>query len=94
MRTRNVVLTDRQDGLIDDLVREGRFQNASEVLRRGVTLVEQEEQLRVAKLEALRAAVEVGWADAEAGRLESFDDVKALRDRIADIGRRARARVR
>ena len=45
MPTRNVVLTDRQEKLVDELVGSGRYQNASEVLREGLRLVEQ----RVAK---------------------------------------------
>ncbi|MDJ1008745.1 MAG: type II toxin-antitoxin system ParD family antitoxin [Paracoccaceae bacterium] len=43
MPTRNVVLTDHQSALIDRLVAEGRYQNASEALREGVRLLEAEE---------------------------------------------------
>ncbi|MFO1174034.1 MAG: type II toxin-antitoxin system ParD family antitoxin [Paracoccaceae bacterium] len=43
MPTRNVVLTDHQSALIDDLVASGRYQNASEVLRAGLRLLEREE---------------------------------------------------
>jgi len=41
--TRNVVLTERQADLIETLVESGRYQNASEVLRDGLRLVEQRE---------------------------------------------------
>ena len=41
--TRNVVLTERQDELIDTLVKTGRYQNASEVMREGLRLIEQRE---------------------------------------------------
>lgn len=43
MATRNVVLTDTQTDLVDRLVTSGRFQNASEVLRAGLWLLEREE---------------------------------------------------
>jgi antitoxin ParD1/3/4 len=43
MPTRNVVLTERQEELIEALVKSGRYQNASEVLRDGLRLVEQRE---------------------------------------------------
>ena len=43
MPTRNVVLTDHQSALIDGLVASGRYQNASEVLRAGMRLLEQKE---------------------------------------------------
>jgi antitoxin ParD1/3/4 len=38
MPTRNVVLTERQEELIEALVKSGRYQNASEVLRDGLPL--------------------------------------------------------
>jgi putative addiction module CopG family antidote len=38
--TRNVVLTPQQSALVDGLVASGRFQNASEVLRAGLRLLE------------------------------------------------------
>lgn len=93
MATRNVVLTDHQQDLIETLVRTGRYQNASEVLREGLRLVEQREAEDAAKLEALRSAAEVGWRDLEAGR---YRDVTAdsLADYIDQLGTRASERVR
>jgi antitoxin ParD1/3/4 len=41
MPTRNVVLTDHQSALIEQLVTSGRYQNASEVLREGLRLIDQ-----------------------------------------------------
>lgn len=90
MPTRNVVLTDHQHELVEELVRSGRYQNASEVLRDGLRLVEQHEQEDAAKLQALRLAVEQGWADAADGR---YDDVagSGLEDFIGQLGLRAAA---
>src|SRR5690606_1919065 len=68
MPTRNVVLTDHQAELVDTLVRTGRYQNASEVLREGLRLVEQHAAEDAARLEALKKAAETGWNDIEAGR--------------------------
>src|SRR3954471_6548295 len=53
MPTRNVVITDHQAALVERLVAEGRYQNASEVLRDGLRLVEEREQDDAAKLEGL-----------------------------------------
>jgi antitoxin ParD1/3/4 len=69
MPTRNVVLTERQENLIDALVQSGRYQNASEVLREGLRLVENNEVEAATKLEALRTAVQVGVADFEQGAI-------------------------
>lgn len=43
MPTRNVVITDRRQQLVEPLVASGRYQNASEVLRDGLRLVEERE---------------------------------------------------
>lgn len=44
MPTRNVVLTDHQAHFVEQLVASGRYQNASEVLREGLRLVERRGQ--------------------------------------------------
>lgn len=92
MPTRNVVLSDHQHELVEELVRSGRYQNASEVLRDGLRLVEQHAQEDAAKLRALRAAAEQGWADAASGR---YDDVAEdeISDFIGQLGLKAAARV-
>jgi len=88
MPTRNVVITDHQAELIDRLVASGRYQNASEVLRDGLRLIEERERREDAKLEALRQAARVGWADVSAGRyVDVVDD--QLEDFVGQLGRRA-----
>ncbi len=72
MPTRNVVLTERQESLIETLVESGRYQNASEVLREGLRLIEQREAEDAAKLVALREAARAGMASIEAGRYREF----------------------
>lgn len=62
MPTRNVVLSEHQYDLVEPLVESGRYQNASEVLREGLRLIEQREQLEEAKLKALKEAADQGWA--------------------------------
>jgi antitoxin ParD1/3/4 len=56
MPTRNVVLTDHHEKVISDLVASGRYQNASEVLREGVRLIEARESREAAKLKLLQEA--------------------------------------
>ena len=56
MPTRNVVLTDYQADFVEKLVASGRYQNASEVLRDGLRLVENREADEKARLKALREA--------------------------------------
>lgn len=73
MPTRNVVLTPYQATYVEGLVNSGRYQNASEVLREGLRLVEQKENEAASRLEALRSAVAQGVSDIEAGRYSEFD---------------------
>lgn len=80
MPTRNVVITDRQAAFIEQLVEGGEYQNASEVLREGLRLVEERRAEYAAKLEALRAAVQVGINDMEAGQYTTFGSAKELAD--------------
>ncbi|MCC6718182.1 MAG: type II toxin-antitoxin system ParD family antitoxin [Acetobacteraceae bacterium] len=78
MPTRNVVLTAHHEALIERLVASGRYQNASEVLRAGLRELERQDGEYEAKLTALRAAVQVGLDDIEAGRYTEFSSVGAF----------------
>lgn len=68
MPTRNVVLTAHQEQLINNLVKSGRYQNASEVMREGLRLLEQRVAEDAAKIEALRQATAIGIADRQQRR--------------------------
>jgi antitoxin ParD1/3/4 len=78
MPTRNVVLTDHQAELVDMLVRSGRYQNASEVLREGLRLIERRELREAAKLQALREAAQAGFAAVEQGDFKDFESAQEL----------------
>jgi antitoxin ParD1/3/4 len=78
MPTRNVVLTKHQEEIIETLVGSGRYQNASEVLREGLRLVEQREAEDAAKLEVLRQAAAVGFGALDRGEFREFDSIDDL----------------
>ncbi len=78
MPTRNVVLTDRQEKLIDTLVQSGRYQNASEVMREGLRLIESREAEDAARLQALRTAAEMGADAISRGQYREFDGADDL----------------
>lgn len=79
MPTRNVVLTDSQTEMIDQLVASGRFQNASEALRAGLRLLERDE----AEMTALRSRLADGLAQARAGDLAEGSGEDAIRRAFA-----------
>lgn len=72
MPTRNVVLTDHQAKLVEQLVESGRYQNASEVLREGLRLLQRRELEDAARLEALRRALDEAEAAVAAGDLHDY----------------------
>jgi antitoxin ParD1/3/4 len=92
MPTRNVVLTDYQTELVERLVSSGRYQNASEVLREGLRLVEDQEAQGKARIKALREAARVGIADIEAGRYRTFDSPSELNQHLDTLRDDALAR--
>lgn len=60
MPTRNVNLTHELDLFVARKIKNGRYENASEVVRAGLRTLEREEQKHEAKLAALRAAIDEG----------------------------------
>lgn len=80
MPTRNVVLTEHQEAFIGDLVRSGRYSNASEVLRESLRLMERREALEAAKLDYLRARLDEAERDSLAERLVTY--APGLLDRL------------
>lgn len=92
MPTSNIVLTDQQHEFVESLVQSGRYQDASEVLREGLRLVQDREREEAAKLRALRAAADHGWADIAAGRYTDLDD-DSLEDFIRRLGAQAASRI-
>ena len=59
------------ENYVTDLVKNGRYNSRSEVLREGVRLVEEREK----HLVALDAAISRGLADADAGRVKPIQEV-------------------
>ena len=86
MPTRNVVLTEHHEKIIETLVASGRYQNASEVLREGLRLVEQREAENAAKLKALQEAARIGFDAIEQGHYRDVDE-EGLADLVARLSR-------
>ena len=84
MPTRNVVVTDAQALMIDDLVERGRFQNASEVIRSGLRLIEERE----AELREISEGIRQGLDDMKHGRVQ--DGETAVNEAFANAMKRSR----
>ncbi len=94
MPTRNAVLTDHQTDFVEQLVTTGRNQNASEVLREGLRLIERRESEDEARLAHLREAAQFGIADIQAGNSRIFDSADKLGQHLATLTSDALCRIR
>ncbi|MHA3915825.1 type II toxin-antitoxin system ParD family antitoxin [Halovulum sp. GXIMD14793] len=84
MVTRNVVLTENQDELVQALIASGRYQNASEAMRAGLRLLEREET----QLAEIQTALQQGLQQAQTGDLAEGSGSDAIR-RAFDRARKA-----
>lgn len=89
MPTRNINLTDRYDQFVEHQIKAGTFKNASEVLRAGLRLLEQQQQTDEQKLALLKKLAREGFASLDQGAGISLPSDKALAQAVAKIGRRA-----
>ena len=70
------------EDMIDGLIKDGRYATASEIIRDGLRLVEEREERRKVKLEALRAEIQKGIDSGPA------EDVGDMFERIKAEGRK------
>lgn len=89
MPTRNINLTEHFDQFVEELVGAGRYKNASEVLRAGLRLLEQQTQTEEEKLRLLKKLATDGFRSLDQGQGLSVASESELRGAIAKIGRRA-----
>ena len=85
LQTTDAISPERQADLIETLVESGRYQNASEVLRDGLRLVEQREAEDASKLKALRAAARVGVGALDRGEFREFGNIEDLQANLNDL---------
>ena len=81
MPTRNINLTEHLDAFIERHVASGRYSNASEIVREALRLLEEQEQVKEAKLKTLRRAAR-----------EAFDEIDQAKG-IVVKGRKALGRL-
>jgi antitoxin ParD1/3/4 len=74
MPTRNVNLTPEQDAFVEEVVRAGKYQNASEALRDAVRGLQQRLKTDELKLELLRTRIKAGLDALDRGTFTELDD--------------------
>lgn len=77
----NVSLTPELEKIVSFKVESGLYNSASEVVREGIRLLQQRDQMREMKLEALRTEIQKGLDDLETGR---FKDGRKVMGKFKD----------
>ncbi|MFI5381788.1 MAG: type II toxin-antitoxin system ParD family antitoxin [Tepidisphaerales bacterium] len=86
---RNIALTPHFDQFVQSKIESGRYQSASEVVRDGLRLLEEREQMRQQSLARLRQDIEVGWQESERDQVVDGPVVFAEIRRMSKARRRA-----
>lgn len=74
-RNPSVSLTSQQQAFVNAMVESGRYHGVSEVMRAGLRLLEEKEQLRQAALRKIEEAVAAGLAS---GPVSELDDIETI----------------
>ena len=83
MSTRNINLTDHYDQFVEEQIASGQFKNASEVMRAGLRLLEQQRKEDQAKLAAK------AFNQLDQGQGIALEGEEQLKGFISQLGRRA-----
>jgi antitoxin ParD1/3/4 len=74
----NVSLTPELERFVNQKVESGRYQTASEVVREGLRLLLEREELHQKKLDELRRDIAIGMEQAEQGKVAPLDAKQTL----------------
>ncbi len=85
MPTRNISLTREQDEFVDEIVKAGEYQNASEAVRDALRALQQRRKQDELKLELLRAQIELGVAALDSGNATEFAESE-LDNYLGELG--------
>lgn len=87
----NVNLGPTFDEFIADMLKTGHYQSQSEVVREGLRMLKEREELKQARLSELRKEIAIGMAEAERGEVVDgptvFAEIRAMsaeRKRLAE----------
>jgi len=86
----DVSLTGELEHYVRSKVSSGGFQDASAVVRAALCDMKEHDEERDQQMACLRAAVEQGWNEAQAGQLVSDDDAKSTMARFKEEWKKSR----
>ena len=86
--TLNISLTPELEEFVAARVSSGRYQSASEVVRQGLRLLQEQEMTREAHLDRLRSQIDLGLDQARRGELLDGETVfEELERRASELNR-------
>ncbi len=87
MPTRNISLTIEQDAFVEQIVKKGEYQNASEAVRDALRALQQRRREDALKLKSLRAQIKAGADAIDRGAFVEIDDAH-LESHVERLGTR------
>jgi antitoxin ParD1/3/4 len=94
MPTRNINLTDHFDDFVSLQVKQGKYRNASEVMRAGLHLLQQRSEEEAQKLTLLKRLAAEGFDQLDQGQGIILKDFDSLQAHIRKLGRRGIAKAK
>jgi antitoxin ParD1/3/4 len=88
----NVSLTPELEKLVQKKVKSGRYQSASEVIREGLRLLDDQDRLRSAQLDEVRRKIQTSLDQLDAGKGIDGDTVLAELKKKSAVLRMKRSR--
>lgn len=88
----NISLTPELEELVNKKVKSGMYHSASEVIRAGLRLLREQDELRELKLAELRKEIQKGFDDIEAGRVTTHDE-ESLKQSLEEIKVKGRKKL-
>jgi antitoxin ParD1/3/4 len=84
----NVSLTRELESFVNGLVSSGMYYSASEVVRDGLRLLREQEEIKRIRTEELRKDILLGMEDLRAGRSKTFTSAEELAEAVKKGGRK------
>lgn len=85
----NISLTTELEELVSAKVKSGRYHSASEVVREGLRLLEDQDLIRQARLDLIRKDVQIGIDQMKRGEYTDYDE-KGLKELFESIKKEGR----
>lgn len=88
MATMNISLTSELADLIHEKVASGMYHSASEVIREGLRLLKEQDEIRRLRLDELRREIQKGAEQLERGEAKTFSSGEELAAHIEAEGKK------